>query len=163
MADGQGRGRTDAPAYPAGEPGTLEERMLGAWIGIRGMLKDSRITEGLTYNEAVVMKIVYDQYRRDGVGRTAVSAIVRRTNMLKSLVNRTVSALCQRGYLRRERGKEDGRSLFVCPVEERLGDFLAVHRQSLTLARSIVEVIGEADAEAFVRMYERLAAAGLRL
>ena len=54
------------------ERGVLEENMLDAWIGARGMLKNSKITKSLTYNEAVVMKIVYDQYRQDGVGRTAV-------------------------------------------------------------------------------------------
>lgn len=145
------------------ERGALEERMLGAWISARGMLKDSKITQNLTYNEAVVMKIVYDQYRRDGVGRTAVSAIVRQTNMLKSLVNRTVNALCDRGCIRRERGEEDGRSLFICPVEEHLGEFLAVHRQSLSLARRIVDVVGEEDAAAFVRMVEKLEQAGLRV
>ena len=59
------------------ERGVLEENMLDAWIGARGMLKDSKITKNLTYNEAVVMKIVYDQYRQDGVGRTAVGTIVR--------------------------------------------------------------------------------------
>lgn len=142
---------------------TLEERMLNAWIGAKGMLKDSKITQNLTYNEAVVMKLVYDQYRRDGVGRTAVSAIVRQTNMLKSLVNRTVNALCDRGCLRRERGEEDGRSLFVCPVEDRLEEFLAVHRQSLALARRIVDVVGPEDAEAFVRMVEKLERAGVKV
>ena len=83
--------------------------------------------------------------------------------MLKSLVNRTINALCQRGCLRRERGGEDGRNLFVYPVEERLGDFLSVHQQSLTLARRIVDVVGEADAAAFVRMVEKLEQAGLEI
>ena len=55
----------------------IQERMLTAWIGINGFFKDSRMTQDLTYNEAVVMKIVYDQYRQDGVGRTAVGTIVR--------------------------------------------------------------------------------------
>ena len=145
------------------ERGVLEENMLDAWIGARGMLKNSKITKSLTYNEAMVMKIVYDQYRQDGVGRTAVSTIVRRTNMLKSLVNRTINALCQRDCLRRERGEEDGRNLFVYPVEERLGEFLSVHQQSLTLARRIVDVIGEEDAAAFVRMVEKLEQTGLEI
>ena len=68
----------------------IQERMLTAWIGINGFFKDSRMTQDLTYNEAVVMKLVYDQYRADGDGRTPVQSIVKRTNMLKSLVNRTV-------------------------------------------------------------------------
>lgn len=145
------------------EDHVLLERLLGAWIGINGMLKNSRITRDLTYNEAVIMKLVYDQYQADGVGYTAVSRLVRETNMLKSLVNRTVNALCAKGYLIRERDGVDARSVLVRPVEERLPDFLSVHRRSLDLARQIVDVIGPKDAEAFVRMYEKLAAAGLRL
>lgn len=141
----------------------LLERMLRAWIGINGLLKNSRITRELTYNEAVVMKLVYDQYRSDRTGRTAVRWIVQETNMLKSLVNRTVNALCAQGYLVRERGDGDGRSVFVRPVEARLPDFLAVHRQSLELVRQIADAVGPEDAEAFVRMYEKLSAAGIRL
>lgn len=141
----------------------LCERMLGAWIEVNGMLKDSRITQGLTYNEAVVMKQVYDQYRSDGTGRVAVGQIARDTNMLKSLVNRTVGALCDRGYLLRERGERDGRNVFVRPVEARLEDFLAVHRRSLALVEQIIGVVGLEDARSFVRMAEKLSQAGLRL
>lgn len=141
----------------------LCERMLGAWIEVNGMLKDSRITRDLTYNEAVVMKLVYDKYRADGAGRVAVGRIARETNMLKSLVNRTVGALCDRGYLLRERGERDGRTVFVRPVEDRLEDFLAVHRRSLALVRQIIDVVGREDAESFVRMAEKLSRAGLRL
>lgn len=149
--------------HEAMEREELRERLLGAWIGLNGMLKSSRVTEEMTYNEAVVMKLVYDRYRADGVGRTAVSHIVRETKMLKSLVNRTVTALCAQGYLRRERGEEDARKLYVSPVEEKLPGFLAVHRRSLELAEQIVAVIGEEDALRFTVMYEKLAASGLRL
>lgn len=141
----------------------LCERMLGSWIEVNGMLKDSRITRDLTYNEAVVMKLVYDQYCSDGTGRVAVGRIAREANMLKSLVNRTVGALCDRGYLLRERGERDGRNVFVRPVEDRLEDFLAVHRRSLALVRQIIDVVGREDAESFVRMAEKLSQAGLRL
>lgn len=141
----------------------LCERMLGAWIDVNGILKDSRITRDLTYNEAIVMKLVYDQYRSDGTGRTAVGRIVRETNMLKSLVNRTINALCARGYLIKERGERDGRNVFVRPVEDRLEDFLAVHRRSLALVRQIVDLVGPEDAWSFVRMSQKLTEAGLRL
>lgn len=141
----------------------LQERLLGAWIGLNGMLKSTRLTARLTYNEAIVMKIVYDQYQEDGVGRTPMARIVQKTNMLKSLMNRTVTALCAKGYLRRVRGVEDGRKLYVYPVEGRLSDFLAVHQHSLKLAQDIIAVVGAEDAARFVSMYEKLSASGLKL
>lgn len=138
----------------------LRERLLNAWIGLNGYLKDSRVTQAMTYNEAVTMKLVLDQYRQDGVGRTPVQAILRKTRMLKSQVNRTVNALCRQGYLTKEKGgEEDARALFVRPAPERLADFLAVHARSLQMAQTIIDVIGAEDAAQFVRICQRLLAA----
>ena len=38
----------------------LRERLLNAWIGLNGYLKDSRVTQTMTYNEAVTMKLVLE-------------------------------------------------------------------------------------------------------
>lgn len=141
----------------------LEEELLAAWVGLCGLLKASRITRSLSYNEAIVMRLVYVRYRQDGVGLTPVSEIVRQTNMLKSLVNRTVSGLCRQGYLLAERGSRDARTLFVRPVPEKLPDFLAVHTRSLGLARQIIDLVGKEDAESVVRVYQKICAAGVRL
>lgn len=134
----------------------LDERLIGAWIDLNGKLKDSQMTQGMTYNEAVTMKTVYDRYRADGQGRTAVSELLRSTNMLKSLMNRTLNSLCQQGYLVKER---EGRRQYVTPVPQRLDDFLQVHRRSLELARRIIAVIGEEDAQRFVDICQKLSAA----
>lgn len=138
----------------------LRERVLDGWIELNSRLKDSRMTQSLTYNEAVVMKRVYDRYRADGVGRTSMQELLRQTNMLKSLMNRTLNALCAQGYLVKER---EGRSLYVRPVPQRLADFLVVHRHSLELVERIVDVVGREDAEHFVRICQKLTAAELSL
>lgn len=141
----------------------LEERVLTAWIGLNGLLKDSQMTQGLTYNEAVTMKLVYDRYRADGEGRTPVQYIIRQTRMLKSQVNRTLNTLCAQGYLVKERDAEDARILFVRPVPDRLVDFLTVHRRSLSIVQAIIHIIGEADAAEFVRICGKLSAAAPEL
>lgn len=141
----------------------LREELLNAWIGLNGYLKDSRVTQTLTYNESVTMKLVLDQYRQDGIGKTPVQTILRKTHMLKSQVNRTVNSLCQQGYLRKEKGDTDARALFVCPVPERLTDFLTVHEHSLQMAQTVIDVIGAEDAAQFVRICQRLLAAEPKL
>ncbi|MBD5094883.1 MAG: winged helix-turn-helix transcriptional regulator [Subdoligranulum sp.] len=137
----------------------LRERMLTAWTDISGYLKNSRMTQGITYNEAVTMKLVYEQYQKDGVGLTPVQTILKRTHMLKSLGNRTINALCAQGYLVKEQNGPDARMLYVRPVPERLPDFLAVHERSLQLAGAVIEILGEQDAESFVRICEKFLAA----
>lgn len=137
----------------------LEEQVLRAWVALNGTLKDSQMTKGLTYNEAIVMLLILEQYRRDGVGRTSVQHLLKSTNFLKSLMNRTVNALCIQGYLQKERV---GRQLFVAPLPQRLPDFLAVHNHSLSLARQVIDAIGQEDAQNFVRICEKLMAADLK-
>ena len=141
----------------------LRERLLSAWIGINGIFKDSRVTRDLTYNEAVVMKLVYDQYRVDDLGRVSMQTVLKRTNMLKSLANRTVNSLCEQGYLLRERDDEDARMLFVRLAPDRLSDFLVVHGRSLELVQAVIDVIGDEDAVQFVRICEKFLNAELQI
>lgn len=137
----------------------LDEQVLRAWVALNGTLKDSQMTKGLTYNEAIVMLLILEQYRKDGIGRTSVQYLLKSTNFLKSLMNRTINALCSQGYLQKERV---GRQLFVSPLPQRLPDFLAVHNHSLSLARQVIDAIGQEDAQNFVRICEKLMAADLK-
>ena len=136
----------------------LEEAVLRGWVGLNGMLKDSQMTKNLTYNEAVVMLLTYERYREDGVGAISVQELLKGTGLLKSLMNRTLNALWEKGYLSRERR---GRMLYVKVRPERLDDFLTVHQQSLSMVRRIIDIIGPEDAVHFVRICSKLRAADL--
>lgn len=135
---------------------SLEEQVITAWVRLTGVLKNTRITKGMVYNEAIVMLIAYNRYREDGVGMVSFKEIVSETRMLKSLVNRTIDALVDRGLLARCEGK-DKRTTFVRILPENIEGYLQVHDQSLTLAAKMIELIGEEDAEAFVRISEKIA------
>ncbi len=139
----------------------LRERLLTAWTDINARMKNSQMTQGFTYNEAVTMKLIYDQYRRDGVGLVPVAEIRKRLNMLKSLAHRTIQSLCEQGYLQKETSPEDARALLVRPVPERLPDFLAVHERSLQMAQAVIDAIGQDEAERFVRCCDVFLSAGL--
>ena len=77
--------------------------------------------------------------------------------MLKSLVNRTIDSLVKKNMLMRCEGK-DKRTTFVKLIPENLGAYLAVHQESLTLARNVRELIGDEDAEAFIRISQKITA-----
>jgi len=140
-----------------------EERLLQAWVTLSGILKNNRITTGaLVYNEAVVMLAIYKRYLADGVGLTPVQDIIRETNMLKSLANRTLNSLEKKGLVERCRGTEDKRTQQVRCVRENIDVFLEVHRESLKVAKAVVDIIGPDDAEHFVRIVDKLRQAGYR-
>ena len=138
-------------------------RLLMAWVKLSGMIKNNRITKGLQYNEATVMLLLYRRYMSDREGFISVREIISETGMLKSLVNRTVNSLEEKGLLTKCKGEKDKRTVFVRCVEEKLDTFLAVHNSSLEVAKGIVDIIGEEDTEHFIRIVEKLERSGYRM
>lgn len=134
----------------------LEEDVILAWVRLTGILKNTRLTHGLIYNEAVVMLLVNRRYREDGKGCVSFKELVRETRMLKSLVNRTIESLVEKGLLERFDGPEDRRTTYVRPVPQNLGQYLEVHSQTLEMVEKIIGIIGKEDAEAFVRLTAKL-------
>ncbi len=136
----------------------LEEDVIAAWVRLTGILKNTRLTKGMNYNEATVMLLAFRRFEEDGEGLVSFKEIVAETNMLKSLVNRTIDSLVKKGFLIRSDGA-DRRTTFVRPVKEKLPEYLEVHRHTLDMVGQLVEIIGEEDARAFVRIGEKISAA----
>ncbi|MBQ2696997.1 MAG: MarR family transcriptional regulator [Clostridia bacterium] len=141
----------------------LPEQLLRAWVKLTGMVKNSRITKGLAYNEAIVMLLLYNRYQEDGVGMISMKEIAEETKMLKSLVNRTINTLEEKGLLERCTSQDDKRVIFVRCIKEKLDTFLSVHNSSLALSQKMIDIIGEEDAEAFVRITQKIENANLKI
>ena len=139
----------------------LKENVIAAWVRLTGLLKNTRLTKGMIYNEAIVMMIVNRKYEEDGVGSVSFKDIVTETGMLKSLVNRTIDSLVRKGMLVRSDGELDRRTTFVRPVPENLSTYLAVHERTLDIVKRIIALIGKKDAETFVRLADKITAANL--
>ena len=136
----------------------LQESLITAWVRLTSTLKNTRITQGMNYNEAIVMLLAYNRYREDGTGLISFKEIVQETKMLKSLVNRTIDSLVRKGHLERCEG-EDKRTTFVRPVRDNLDDYLQVHNQSLELAQSIIALVSKEEVQTFVKISEKIIAA----
>ncbi len=134
------------------------ENLLASWVKLSGIIKNSRITKGLMYNEAVVMYMLYKSYEKDSESMVSIKEIVEETKMQKSLVNRTVNSLEEKGLLLRCEAEGDRRMTYVKCVAGSLETFLKVHEESLSIAEGIIDIIGEEDAEAFIRIVSKLLA-----
>ena len=137
----------------------LQNNLILSWVKLSGIIKNNRITTGLKYNEAIVMLILYSSYLKDGVGLVSVQDIIKETGMLKSLVNRTLGNLEQKGLIEYSIGTSDRRTRMVKCVKEQLDVFLSVHNSSLGVSQSIIDIIGEQDAATFINIVDKLATA----
>lgn len=133
--------------------------LIQAWIKLSSILKNTRFTKELPYNEAVVMLQLYQA----GSKPISIRQITANTGMLKSQVNRTINSLEEKGLLVRCASEGDRRIGYVRCVEERLDTFLQVHTRSMEIANSITQIIGADDADTFIRIVGKLAQSGYHL
>lgn len=133
--------------------------LIQAWVKLSSILKNTRFTKELPYNEAVVMLQLYQA----GSKPSSIRQITANTGMLKSQVNRTINSLEEKGLLVRCASEGDRRIGYVRCVAERLDTFLQVHNRSMEIANSITQIIGADDADTFIRIVEKLAQSGYHL
>ncbi len=136
------------------------EDLLLAWVKLTAIVKNSRITKGLAYNEAIIMLCLYRRFKQDGEGLVSASELIKNTGMLKSLLNRTINSLEEKGLLEKVRGISDRRTLYVKCVKDRLDLFIKVHGKSLEVAEKIMNIIGEEDTARFIGIVQKIEASG---
>lgn len=140
----------------------MEDKFLAliqAWVQLSGMLKNSRFTKELPYNEAIVMLQLYEAGNRS----VSMKEITAQTHMLKSQVNRTINSLEEKGLLERCEGEGDRRVGYVRAVKEGMEIFLQVHASSMEIAKDISTIIGPEDTDHFIRIADKLAKSGYHL
>lgn len=140
----------------------MEEKSLSliqAWVQLSGMLKNSRFTKELPYNEAIVMLQLYQA----GDSPISMKEITAQTHMLKSQVNRTINSLEAKGLLERCEGEGDRRVGYVRSVKDKMDLFLLVHASSMEIAKKISTIIGPKDTDHFIRIVNKLAQSGYHL
>ena len=140
----------------------LQNNLILSWVKLSGIIKNSRITSGLKYNEAIIMLSIYNRYLIDGEGFTSVRDIIKETGMLKSQANRTLGELEKQGLITFTKGIKDRRTKFVKCVKAKLDVFLAVHNSSVRVAEKIIGIIGKDDTETFIQIVEKLSSAGYK-
>ncbi len=139
------------------------EKLLQSWVTLSGIIKNSRITKGLQYNEAIVMNVIFKRFTEDGEGVVSIKEITQKTRMLKSLVNRTVNSLIKKGFVNRCESTGDKRLVYVKCEKEKLDTFLKVHNGSLAHAGNIIDIIGDEDTQAFIRIVNKIEKSGYSL
>lgn len=133
--------------------------LIRAWVSLSSMLKNSRFTKELSYNEATVMLLLYEAQDEP----VSIKEITSLTHMLKSQVNRTINALEEKGLLERCPSQGDRRIGYVRLRKDKMELFLQVHSASMKIARQISDIIGPEDTGHFIRIADKLAKSGYHL
>ena len=91
----------------------INEELLSAWLRLSVTICNKRIVSGMSYNEAIVCNLLYHQRNSYPEEYLTATNLCEKTNMHKSLMNRTINYLEKKGLVERRRSEKDKRQVFV--------------------------------------------------
>jgi len=116
------------------------DKLLDSWLNLTSTLWNTRLVASLTYNEAHVMGLLLRHSTQENP--MTATDLIRRTRLLKSQMNKILTALESRGYITRTRAELDKRMIFIRLTQEGTDAYRAEHRNVEDILNQLVDKIG---------------------
>ena len=120
--------------------GYAGDKLLDSWLNLSSTLWNTRLVSSLTYNEAHVMGLLL-RHSTNADPMTATD-LIRRTRLLKSQMNKILTALESRGYITRTRAELDKRMIFIRLTQEGIDAYSTEHKNVEAILNQLVKQIG---------------------
>ena len=116
------------------------DKLLDSWLNLTSTLWNTRLVSSLTYNEAHVMGLLLRHSTLDNP--MTATDLIRRTRLLKSQMNKILTALESRGYITRTRAEMDKRMIFILLTDTGVAAYLEEHKNVDAILNQLVAKIG---------------------
>ena len=131
----------------------INEKVLSAWLKLSTAICNERIVSELPYNESLVCGILHENAVEHPEEKITATDLCEKTNMQKSLMNRTLNSLEEKGLIFRKRSEKDKRQVFVSMNMENAEVYERQHKNILRVVDEIVEKVGKEKAEEIIQLF----------
>ena len=131
----------------------INEKVLSAWLKLSTAICNERIVSELPYNESLVCGILHENAVEHPEEKITATDLCEKTNMQKSLMNRTLNSLEEKGLIFRQRSEKDKRQVFVSMNMENAEVYERQHKNILRVVDEIVEKVGKEKADEIVSLF----------
>ena len=131
----------------------INEKVLSAWLKLSTAICNERIVSELPYNESLVCGILHENAVDHPEEKITATDLCEKTNMQKSLMNRTLNSLEEKGLIFRKRSEKDKRQVFVSMNMENAEVYERQHKNILRVVEEIVEKVGKEKADEIISLF----------
>ena len=131
----------------------INEKVLSAWLKLSTAICNERIVSELPYNESLVCGILHENAVDHPEEKITATDLCEKTNMQKSLMNRTLNSLEEKGLIFRKRSEKDKRQVFVSMNMENAEVYERQHKNILRVVDEIVEKVGKEKADEIISLF----------
>jgi len=140
-----------------GERRNCQEQLLEAWMAMEVCIRGNRLLSEFSMNEMLICNTLFHQMQCGGEPVTATE-LCRKTQLLKSQMNRLLSSMEYNGLIRRERNPADKRESYVYLQESALPRYQKEHDHVLSIVGAVCSALGEEDTRALTALMHKAAA-----
>ena len=120
------------------------DRLLDAWLSLTSTLWNTRIVSSMTYNECHILGILLR--RKDDPQPQTATDLIERTHLLKSQMNKVLTALESKGFITRKRAEHDRRLVYIHLSPDGEAAYEKEHIYIDAVLKKVVDRIGEEKA-----------------
>lgn len=134
---------------------SVNESVLTSWLRLTHTISNERIVSDMPYNEAVICNILY---RHEKSGETPLTAtdLCKKTKMLKSQMNRTLTQMEEKNMIHRVRSQQDKRQVYVTLNSQAINLYIQQHTKVLSLIDKMVGHFGYEEIEKIRQLFEEI-------
>ena len=131
----------------------INEKVLGAWLKLSTTICNERIAKELPFNESFICGILHRNAVEHPEKKMTATELCEQTNMQKSLMNRTLNSLEEKGLIFRKRSEKDKRQVFVSMNMENADLYESQHKRVLGVVDAMLEKVGKEKAEEIIQLF----------
>ena len=131
----------------------INEKVLSAWLKLSTTICNERIVSELPFNESFICGILHRNAMEYPDKKITATELCEKTNMQKSLMNRTLNSLEEKGLIFRKRSEKDKRQVFVSMNMDNAEVYERQHKNILRVVDEIVEKVGKEKADEIVSLF----------
>lgn len=118
------------------------ENILTAWLRVSAGVRNERLVHSMTFNEVFVCNILYSQTVLAEEMVTATD-VCEQTGLLKSHANKVLVSMEKRGWILRERSKDDQRKVILRMTEQGEQQYLLEHGNVRKILEELANDLGD--------------------
>lgn len=134
----------------------MNEALLNSWLRISTSINNPRLVSEMTFNESLVCNILYQQRHNAKTQPITATDLCRKTNMLKSQMNRTLTQLESKGMITRQRSEQDKRQIYITMNLEQCHAYEQQHEQILKILDAVIRRLGKEKAETAIEVFNNI-------
>jgi DNA-binding MarR family transcriptional regulator len=134
----------------------LNEKLLSSWLSLTTVISNESFVSNMSYNEAIICHILYTQFLNDPKKKLTATDLCKKTNMLKSQMNRTLTSMEKKKLIIRKRSKEDKRNINIELNQLNMEPYLNQHEEILKNVNHIIDKFGQEKTKEIIQLFDEL-------